>query len=354
MRVIKSLSPALWVCLGFFSVSLTWVAISREPVPAEKIISGGFPFIELLGVLIAGVLIRATRERPRILILALVWLIPGYAGWSLASGESLMPLRDWIPDPAIEFLSNYRLILSLLSILPLFWLGQLRVVGALLVEVLPCFLMVLAYPFVPLMIRTSGRADFDPVLLRMDQWIFGGVNPHFWISARMQPWLTEWFAFCYSLYGALILAVFGLLILSDRKEGLRQFVFRFTLILAIGYTCYALVPVQGPVFTLAFPEPMDLRYLQGVKEALMDRARIERDCFPSLHTALTVLAWGTLLNHSRRLAWVFSPFAFTVPVACIALRYHYVVDVLVGGVLVGAVLWITRSNKKRRQGESPA
>ncbi len=349
--MIKSLSPALWVCLVFFFVSLTWVAISREPISLEQILSGGFPFIELLGVLIAGVLIRATRGRPRILVLALVWLIPGYAGWSLSSGESLMPLRDWIPDPAIEFLSSYRLILSLLSILPLFWLGQVRVVGSLLAEVLPCFLMVLAYPFVPLMIRTSGRADFDPALLRMDQWIFGGVNPHFWISAHMQPWLTEWFAFCYSLYGALILAVFGLLILSDRREGLRQFVFRFTLLLAIGYMCYALVPVQGPVFTLVFPEPMDLRYLHGVKEALMDRARIERDCFPSLHTALTGLAWGTLLSHSRRLAWALSPLAFTVPVACIALRYHYVVDVLAGGVLV---LGVFRINKKRRQGESPA
>jgi membrane-associated phospholipid phosphatase len=218
-------------------------------------------------------------------------------------------------------------------------------------ELLPCFLMVFAYPFVPIMIRASGVADLDAVLLRADEWMFGGENPHFWISARLHPWLTEWFALCYSLYGALILAVFGILILSDRQDELRRFVFRFVLVLAIGYSFYAWVPVQGPVFTLDFKEHLDLRYLQGVKEALMDRARIERDCFPSLHTALSLLAWGTLAGVSARLGRILIPVVISIPVACVYLRYHYVIDVVAGAMLVSGVFW---STKKRRQAGSPA
>jgi membrane-associated phospholipid phosphatase len=337
--------------LVFLLVSSLRVAASGFSVPVEKILSGGFPFLELLGVILAGVLIRATRGRPWHQTAGLLLLLPGYVGWSVSAGDALLPLQQWFPEGVLGLLSQYRVLFTVVSVLPLFLLGQARVVAGLFKELLPCFLMVFAYPFVPLMIRASGVADLDAALLRVDEWMFGGVNPHFWISARLHPWLTEWFALCYSLYGALILAVFGILILSDRKDELRTFVFRFVLVLAIGYSFYAWVPVQGPVFTLDFKEHLDLRYLQGVKEALMDRARIERDCFPSLHTALSLLAWGTLAGVSVRLGRILIPVVISIPVACVYLRYHYVIDVVAGAGLVSGVLW---STKKRRQGGSPA
>ena len=340
--MIRSLSPALWVCLAFLLISLSRILLLGGAVSVGKVLSGGFPFLELIGVLVAGMLIRATRGRPWVQAASLLMLVPGYAGWSASAGDSLIPFQDWLPRTWLDGLVQLRSALAVLSLAPLILLGQLRKTGGLLLELLPCFLMVLAYPFVPLMIRASGGPDLDATLLRADEWLFGwmfgGVNPHFWISARLQPGLTEWFAFCYSLYGALILAVFGVLILADRREDLRCFVLRFTWVLAIGYTLYTLVPVQGPVFKLDYPEPMDLRYLQGVKEALMDRTRIEWDCFPSLHTALTLLVWGTLLQQSRKLAWIVFPIALTVPVACVALRYHYVVDVWAGAVLAVGVM----------------
>lgn len=349
--MIRYFSPALTVCFAFLLLSSIRVALAGRAIPYQRILNGGFPFLELFGVLIAGVLIRATRGRHWVQVGSLMFWIPAIAGWSASTGEGLIPFQEWMPDSWLHFLARFHLILACVSILPVFLLGQARKTGQLGLELLPCFLMVSAYPFVPLMIDTSGGTDWDTALLRADEWMFGGVNPHFWISARMQSWMTEWLAFCYSLYGALILVVFGMLILSDRKDELRRFAFRFTLVLAIGYTLYTLVPVQGPVFKLEFREPIDLRYLQGVKEALMDRTRIEWDCFPSLHTALTLLVWGTLFRISVRFAWCLLPVIISIPVACVYLRYHYVVDVIAGCCLAAGVLV---KIKKAPGGGSPA
>ena len=73
-----------------------------------------------------------------------------------------------------------------------------------------------------------------------------------------------------------------------------------------------------------------------LKEQLMDRTRVPRDCFPSLHTgASLVLLWGAYRS-SPRLFWLLCPIVLSIPLACVYLRYHYAVDDIIAGAVLAA------------------
>jgi membrane-associated phospholipid phosphatase len=58
---------------------------------------------------------------------------------------------------------------------------------------------------------------------------------------------------------------------------------------------------------------------------------------------------------SRRLFWLISPIIVLMPFACVYLRYHYVIDVLVGAALVFPVIWLSnRLERAINPEEAPA
>ncbi len=204
-------------------------------------------------------------------------------------------------------------------------------------EFVPLYSLVLVYPLIPLIMAASNPGDLDPLLWSWDRLLFG-ADPHGWLEQRVPAVLLEWMALCYSLYGFLFLGVLGSLMIRRSEAALREMVFRACVCLASGYTLYWMIPAAGPESVVPFEGPLELVHFASLKEILMDRPRIERDCFPSLHTAITAIVLGSAWSHLRFLFWIILPVAFTVPFACIALRYHYVVDVLAGLLLAIATL----------------
>ncbi len=84
-------------------------------------------------------------------------------------------------------------------------------------------------------------------------------------------------------------------------------------------------------------------YLVGpIKAAMMDATRISYDCFPSMHTCCTLLLGFSAWTWARRLFWAISPIIVLMPLACVYLRYHYVIDVLVGGALAVVIVWLSK------------
>ena len=139
-----------------------------------------------------------------------------------------------------------------------------------------------------------------------------------------------------------------MLFLKKEVEIHQRFAFTICLTLGLGYFGYALVPAQGPMYTQTFQTPLDLYYLQEIKQALMDHTRIERDCFPSLHTAITCVCAFSAWRYLRPLFWLFLPMTLTIPIACIYLRYHYVSDVIGGFMLAAFTIGCgSRANLKR-------
>ena len=63
------------------------------------------------------------------------------------------------------------------------------------------------------------------------------------------------------------------------------------------------------------------RPVAGTEHALQ---RVDRDCFPSLHTALSAVALVYMWRHTRRLFWWSLPLVVSLWFSTVYLRYHYV------------------------------
>ena len=79
----------------------------------------------------------------------------------------------------------------------------------------------------------------------------------------------------------------------------------------------------------------------------LDFARIRRDVFPSMHVAISFLAWMYAFRNSRRLFFLLAPFVLSLWVSTVYLRYHYLVDVLAGLVIAPLCFWFANGLSKR-------
>jgi membrane-associated phospholipid phosphatase len=101
----------------------------------------------------------------------------------------------------------------------------------------------------------------------------------------------------------------------------------------------------GPLFVETFEKNLDLYYTGWLKDQLMDRTRVPRDVFPSLHTAASLILLWASWRHLPRFTRFLAPVVLSIPLACVYLRYHYVTDVLAGIALTAAVAFGTARSK---------
>ncbi|CAN5767894.1 hypothetical protein BH09MYX1_BH09MYX1_34120 [soil metagenome] len=228
-------------------------------------------------------------------------------------------------------------IATVLSPLPLARDG-LRVIGAASRDWLALVLTIYAYSSTEASAPLFG--DADDLLKHVDRLLFFGHDPNLLLERAISPALSEWMAGCYVFYVLLFPIAMGVVYATDQRK-FTWFAFSVALTLALGYVGYSIVPAQGPVFTTHFTTSLDLYYLAPVKEQLMDRLRVPRDCFPSLHTAASLTLLRGIAKSAPKLALALAPIVLTIPIACVYLRYHYVTDVLAGILLFACVAKLT-------------
>jgi len=204
----------------------------------------------------------------------------------------------------------------------------------------PVLLLLAAYPWMAAVIGDPPR-NFDAAMTAIDEAMFFGTDPLDALQAIISVPLTEALALSYTSYMLLYPLCMGAVFMTGDVPALRELATALGLSLVVAYIGYSTVPVMGPTLARTFAVPLEYWVMEPVKAAAMDDTRITYDCFPSFHTAGTViLAWGTF-RHARRLFWVLSPIVVTIPFACVYLRYHYVVDVVAGLALAAIACAVT-------------
>jgi membrane-associated phospholipid phosphatase len=187
----------------------------------------------------------------------------------------------------------------------------------------------------------------DGTLWRLDEALFS-VEPTIFLQRITTPWLTELMTMAYMplfIYPTIVLAI-----LYSRGEFIRfrEFGLALSLCFYLGLIGYMLVPAIGPRY--AFPEAYSVAltgYLitDAAAEAWRAVESIQRDCFPSLHTALSaitlvyVFRYRRTWRYGRVLFWSWLPPIVALWCSTIYLRYHYAVDVLAGWVLTVICCW---------------
>jgi membrane-associated phospholipid phosphatase len=109
----------------------------------------------------------------------------------------------------------------------------------------------------------------------------------------------------------------------------------------LSYVGNIFFPVRGPHYTLAnlHTIPVEGKWVGGhVRELLFLLEPYEWDCFPSGHTAVTLIVIILSYRYARGLFWIMLPVAVGLILSTVLLQHHYVADVVAGVVLAGVVV----------------
>ena len=200
-----------------------------------------------------------------------------------------------------------------------------------------------------LFVRLVHPHDYDHILIAADRWIFG-VDPTRWLHRVAFPALTEYLQICYFLF--YLMPIMHALELWSRGtvDDVLRFARMMTFVYFISYLLYFVMPAIGPRFTLHDFRLTDSElpglWLTGVLRSIVNigggvlstvadpTTVVNRDCMPSGHTMLTLVNILLAFRFRSHLRYVFLGIGSSLIFATVYLRYHYVIDVLVGIALV--------------------
>jgi membrane-associated phospholipid phosphatase len=184
-------------------------------------------------------------------------------------------------------------------------------------------------------------APWEERLFALDLRICAGVNPLEALERVVHPILTESLQWVYDFY--YFIAIFPpiIVVASGRLLAASRMMFAFSVCLYLSYIGYFLVPASGPNLNRLglydFEAPLNGVFLAGeLRQVLAVVEKIKLDCFPSGHTAVSLLALMLAFRYARQLVGVMAPLVIALIFSTVYLRYHYLTDVI-GGVILAIV-----------------
>ncbi len=289
------------------------------------------------------------RSRPEIILLGLFVVV--LVGIRLAYGGSFTPDKLTAKVPLIAVV-----VLALVGTVPR--LGAMaskdtrraafRDAWSMFKDWFPFILCVLIYENLHDTVKLVHPETLDGVLARMDEALFG-VQPTIWLQRITNPWLTDYMTFAYGSYFFTPTILAALLYYNGRKRLFRDFLLAVVAGLSAGYLGYVIVPAIGPRHFLRWvydaPQHLSGILLYHKTAAIFDDLQaVNRDCFPSLHTAIStitlVFAWRSRRAFPKAglVFWVYLPLTVSLWFSTVYLRYHWVVDVIAGWALATLVV----------------
>jgi len=241
-----------------------------------------------------------------------------------------------------SLLFRYTLLLGLLFVLKLSWdrkaMGK---TGTFFHHFSPILFVVLIYESLGDLIQYL-QPDVDPWLIQIDFSIFG-VQPTLWMEQWIVPWFTDIMSLAYLSYYFIPVVLIAVLYLKDRMAEFNRSMF----VLAFGYYVsfigYILFPAIGPRYALThlYSIPLEGSFITDfVRDALNALEHNKRDCMPSGHTQIVLMVLFLAYRYQKFLFYLFFPIISALILSTVYLRYHYVIDLLVGMALaIGCMIF---------------
>lgn len=181
----------------------------------------------------------------------------------------------------------------------------------------------------------------DAELYHIDQVLFGR-SPSEYLDAFVNPTTTEWFAFFYYSYFAIMGSYLILSVFLDRGQRLSEIMTGAAVVASVGHLTYTFVPGFGPhVFLHNFHHELTGGMWWNNVNVAVNGSGAMLDIFPSLHTAYPTFYTLHAFRHRKEMpfkyAWIVTAF-FTVNIiiATVFLRWHWGIDLIAGITLAVA------------------
>lgn len=214
-------------------------------------------------------------------------------------------------------------------------------------DFLPVVTTVAIFELLGQIIPAVNPEPWDPFFAALDERWFGELR-RVWFGAFGRPsWLTDLASAAYVAYYPLPVAIGAVLYRRKPREVFERYVVTVVVSFYASYAGYVFFPTLGP-------RTEDATLLGGgtLSAAVRTFVRMAEgnplDAFPSGHTAVSLVC--------LRLGWHHVPgwraplllLVATIVFATVYLSYHYVVDLVAGGLLAGAVVALLPPERSQR------
>lgn len=334
--------PADLLAPSFAFALVVWSLASGTPLPAGASAArawGMLAFLYALVVAVPHVLARA-KLAPRHRALA------GHALFAVfAISLLLLPAVDRPGDPLVVGIIGLGTVI-------VYALGRGRgryEPAEFLYRFSPFLLGAMAYANLG-SILPAPAATIDGWLAAMDLRLLA-VHPSLALERFATPALDDWFSLHYAIYIAYPVFCGLALYATDRRDEFERLFLRVPLALFAGNLSYAAFPAVGPrVFLLSLYTHAELPggFLTRTQDALVGGYAYGYDVFPSLHTAVSLLAILSIRRAFPR-AFLFALFMeANLLASTIFLRMHFAVDLIAGVFFAIAVHQVALAIERAR------
>lgn len=210
--------------------------------------------------------------------------------------------------------------------------------GRALREWYPLLLLPALYGSLDLLNGLGQVRVFDPEVLAMERWIFGGEPARTWWERHPSAfWSTLLHGAYWSYYLILAFPVVWF-VATRRTEALRHTVLLLTATFVICYLIFLLFPVAGPYYWYPRPDPAFLdNPMARLVYGTLATGSSYGAAFPSSHVAAAVVATVGAWRGSRLAGAILLPATLLMVVSVVYCQMHYAVDAL-AGLLVALVV----------------
>jgi membrane-associated phospholipid phosphatase len=217
----------------------------------------------------------------------------------------------------------------------------------------PALLIPFIFNELQYLVHPINPVDIDAQLVAIDYALFG-VHPTVWFERFMVPWVTEYMQLAYVTFYFLPFILCAPLYRQSQFLAFRVSLCALLLSYYASYLLYFLTPARGPRFYLDAYHTLPLTglWLTTPLQATLDALEgIQRDAFPSGHTAIAIIVLVMAARYQRPLFYPLLVITVSLMISTVYLRYHYVIDVIAGVLLavwcLGVTLWLYREHEVR-------
>jgi membrane-associated phospholipid phosphatase len=241
-----------------------------------------------------------------------------------------------------SLLFRYSVLLGLVFVLKLSWDRKERgKMGTFIHHFSPILFVILIYESLGDLIQYL-QPDIDSRLSQIDFSMFG-VQPTVWAQRFIVPWLTDIMSVAYISYYFIPVVLITVLYLKNRMAELDQSIFVLAFAYYISFIGYILFPAVGPRYALThlYSVPLNGSFITDfVRDTLNALEHNKRDCMPSGHTQIVLTVLYLAYRYEKFLFCLLFPLVCALIASTIYLRYHYVVDLMVGATLaIGCMIF---------------
>lgn len=212
----------------------------------------------------------------------------------------------------------------------------------------PLLLIILIYENLHDLTDLIHPNTLDSKLAELDLLIFG-VQPTIWLQQFVHPLLNDYMTFAYGLYFLYPATILGIIYATGDLFKFREVALSFVICVVTGFIGYVTVPAVGPRYFLANEYTIQLTgYItEAGAKAWNSIETVKRDCFPSLHTAVSTITlvyfrrFKNFYKGGRLIFYTSLPLIISLWISTVYLRYHWVVDVFAGWILAGICVFIS-------------